>query len=91
MSLASTNDLSQSNRSNSGNVILSSQDSSPVGTAMNLKEESKVDHTKIMLERWNKSNLILPLVDQKDINEECPIFNQGKKAHPEHQNHPEFT
>jgi hypothetical protein len=91
MSLASTVDLSQSNRSNSGNGILSSQDSSPIGTAMNLKEESKVDYTKIMLERWNKSNLILPLVDQKDINEECPIFNQGKKAHPEHQNHPEFT
>ena len=56
MSLASTVDLSQSNRSNSGNGILSSQDSSPLGTAMILKEESKVDYTKIMLERWNKSN-----------------------------------
>ena len=31
------------------------------------------------------------MVDQKDISEECPIFNQGKKSHPEHQNHPEFT
>lgn len=56
ISLASTNDLSQSNRSNSGNVILSFQDSSPLGTEMILKEESKVDYTKIMLERWNKSN-----------------------------------
>jgi len=23
--------------------------------------------------------------------EESPIFNKGKKSHPEHQNHPEFT
>ena len=44
-----------------------------------------------MIERWNKSNVNLPLVDQKDILEDNPLFNKNKKNGPEHQHHPEFT
>ena len=44
-----------------------------------------------MLERWHRSNRDLPQIDVKDIVEECPLFNRGKKPHPEHQHHPEYT
>lgn len=33
----------------------------------------------------------LPECDIKDIMDENPRFNQGKKVSPEHQHHPEFT
>ena len=37
------------------------------------------------------SNANIPVVDRKDIAEEHPVFNNGKKTTPEHQHHPEFT
>jgi len=30
-------------------------------------------------------------LDKKDILNENPVFNNGKKISPEHQHHPEFT
>ena len=44
-----------------------------------------------MHERWNRLNQEIPLLDQKDIIEDSPIFNFNKKSGPEHQHHPEFT
>jgi len=44
-----------------------------------------------MHERWHKSNNLMPQIDIKDIVEENPNFNQGKKTCPEHQHHPEYT
>lgn len=44
-----------------------------------------------MFERWQKVNEDIPQVDQMDILNECPLFNNGKKVSPEHQHHPEFT
>lgn len=44
-----------------------------------------------MHERWNRANTEIPLLDQKDIIEDSPIFNFNKKTGPEHQHHPEFT
>ena len=44
-----------------------------------------------MHERWHRSNSQLPAPDLKDIMEENPVFNMGKKHSPEHQHHPEFT
>ena len=37
-----------------------------------------------MYERWLISNAGLPLVDQKDIIENSPVFNPNKKTGPEH-------
>jgi hypothetical protein len=45
----------------------------------------------MMHERWNRLNSEIPLLDQKDIIEDSPIFNFNKKTGPEHQHHPEFT
>lgn len=54
-------------------------------------EEIKMNFTPVMLERWHRSNNLLPQIDLKDIVEENPTFNNGKKTCPEHQHHPEFT
>lgn len=67
----------------------SDQLSSEDGSANRIKEAS--NFTKVMHERWLQSNSKLPHVDQKDIFEEHPIFNNGKKKVPDHQHHPEFT
>lgn len=50
-----------------------------------------MNFTSIMQERWHRSNNLLPQIDMKDIVEENPTFNHGKKTCPEHQHHPEFT
>lgn len=56
------------------------------------KEKSQGGNpTKSMHDRWLQANTLLPQVDQKDIFDECPRFNQGKKSCPEHQHHPEYT
>ena len=47
--------------------------------------------TAVMLERWQKVNSYLPLLDQRDIIEDSPVFNANKKSGPVHQHHPEFT
>ena len=39
--------------------------------------------TQIMYERWHRSNRHIPQVDMKDIFEENPNFNKGKKSCPE--------
>ena len=56
-----------------------------------LHEENKANFTKIMQDRWTRANAVLPLLDNKDISEEHPRFNNGKKFSPEHQHHPEYT
>jgi len=63
------------------------------GSATRPREDSKHNSpTQIMFERYNKSNaLSIPMLDQKDIVEENPLFNNNRKSHPEHQQHPEFT
>ena len=63
--------------------------SSEDGSANRQKETS--NYTKTMHDRWIQSNSKLPLIDQKDIFEEHPVFNNGKKKVPDHQHHPEFT
>ena len=55
------------------------------------KQETINSFTQIMHERWHRANIGLPEIDQKDIQEENPHFNHGKKVSPDHQHHPEFT
>lgn len=54
-------------------------------------EEMKGNYTTVMHERWHRSNQYIPSLDRRDYMEECPIFNNGKKSTPEHQQHPEYT
>ena len=44
-----------------------------------------------MYARWCSANKDMSHVDMKDVFEESPIFNKGKKSCPENQHHPEFT
>ena len=44
-----------------------------------------------MHERWHRANAAIPVLDQKDILEDNPVFNPSKTTGPEHQHHPEFT
>ena len=44
-----------------------------------------------MHERWHRANGAIPVLDQKDILEDNPVFNPAKTAGPEHQHHPEFS
>jgi hypothetical protein len=37
-----------------------------------------------MYERYFSSNKSLPVIDNADIHEECPLFNKGAKSCPEH-------
>lgn len=67
----------------------SDQFSSEEGSANRINESTSF--TKVMHDRWILSNSKLPLTDQKDIFDENPIFNNGKKGSPDHQHHPEFT
>lgn len=55
------------------------------------QKQNEMGYSQIMYERWHKSNFALPDVDKQDIQEENPLFNNGKKVSPEHQHHPEFT
>lgn len=64
---------------------LSTEDGSPN------KHKEDYGPTQIMYDRWQRSNaLSIPVIDQKDIFEENPVFNHSMK-HPKHQHHPEFT
>lgn len=66
--------------------------SSGENSAYRPKEEFKAPSlTQVMYERWCKANKDTPQIDMKDIFEESPIFNKGKKSCPENQHHPEFT
>ena len=56
--------------------------------AMSLVKDT---YTDIMYQRWHKSNGHLPELDRTDIDEECPLFNQGLKPSPTRQQHPEFA
>ena len=47
-------------------------------------QENKSSFTQTMHERWHKANMVLPECDIKDIMEENPNFNAGKKISPEH-------
>ena len=44
-----------------------------------------------MHERWHRANAEIPVLDQKDILEDSPVFNPSKTSGPEHQHHPEFS
>ena len=41
--------------------------------------------TKEMYVRWHAANKHLPQIDKNDIQDECPLFNNGLKSKPEHQ------
>jgi len=49
------------------------------------------NYSQIMQERWQKANATIPVLDQKDILEDSPVFNPNKTTGPEHQHHPEFS
>jgi len=42
-------------------------------------------YSAIMMDRFHKANVILPAIDQRDILEENPNFNNGKTSGPVHQ------
>lgn len=81
------------NGSSSDQLNSSSED----GSGARMKECSGLkvmkhgNFTKVMHDRWQQSNGNIPAVDRRDIAEEHPVFNNGKKTAPEHQHHPEFT
>jgi len=55
------------------------------------RQKELTSFQQVMHDRWQKANANIPEVDQKDILEENPVFNSGKKKSPEHQHHPEFS
>ena len=65
--------------------------SSAQGSGERKNENLDPAHTNVMQERWTRSNQLLPAVDKDDIAQEHPRFNNGAKATPERQHHPEFS
>ena len=89
-SIISTDYQSQPSISPQSHAPLSDFLSSQSNSALRLNDNQK-NFMQIMHERWHKSNNLMPQIDIKDIVEENPNFNQGKKTCPEHQHHPEYT
>ena len=46
-------------------------------------EHKSLTQTQVMYERWHRANRNIPQVDMKDIFEENPLFNKGKKSSPD--------
>ena len=63
-----------------------SEDSTQASTSPpEIKYPNASEATKIMYDRYFRSNENLPDVDKSDVSEECPLFNKGLKSCPEHQ------
>jgi len=66
---------------------LSTQDGSPMKSG-----EAHAGYSQVMYDRWHRHNALnVPMLDQKDIVEENPLFNHGLRSSPQHQAQPEFT
>ena len=64
--------------------VLSTKDSSVNVTQScsrqdaNMRDQQPVNFTEIMMQRWIRSNALLPDVDKQDMVEDSPLFNREK-------------